>query len=339
MQVGPGKPEGPDAKPGPPLPRAREAATDPGDPHLAGKATQGAPASWPLVQRKDFPRGQFRPVASSRGAYSLEQSGTDRLFILAGSAIGARHDQAGTRREDDVAFCAAPAAADTVVAAVADGVSNARQSHLASTLATRLAVNLLSSSLTAPAQVSALERWPQAADWLVAEVSDELDHAIAAARFPAVGAIGFSEEATDRRPGKPAATLAVVAVNETPEGFHASWLTVGDCDVVLIDFTTDKVRWLTRKAHRGGPRTMAVPSHRQATDHGQALVADGQAVVAMTDGMAELLDAEPEHTLRALAVAHNRGSAVSDLLAALDLRLQGNHDDRSLVAIGPVSQR
>ena len=137
-----------------------------------------------------------------------------------------------------------------------------------------------------------------------------------------------------------AVVMAVVVVDETLEGFSASWLTVGDCDVVIANFVANDIEWLTDHAYRKGPRTEAVPAHREVTRQGQGFIADGQALVATTDGMAELLDGGGAHALwQALAAAHKRESAVVDLLTALDARQHGNYDDRSLIAIGPIGRR
>jgi hypothetical protein len=88
---------------------------------VAAEAPSPVTSAEPMAQRKDFEHHRYRPLSSHHGAYSLEQAGTNRLFILAGSALGAKHDQAGTPRED--AFLAEPTAPSRVVAAVADGVS------------------------------------------------------------------------------------------------------------------------------------------------------------------------------------------------------------------------
>jgi hypothetical protein len=301
------------------------------------EAEPSASSSGPIAQRKDFGRRRYRSLSSRHGAYSLEQAGTDRLFILAGSGIGAQHDQDGAPREDDVAFLAEPAAAGAVLAAVADGVSSARLSHLASALAVRQAVNLLSSLLTdRKLSKSALPDWPSVANWVVTKIADELTENRITTHLGDLGMPSVGEHSS-RRPGKPATTLAVLVVNETATGLCASWLTVGDCEVATVDMTTGEIQWLTGRAYQSGPVTEALPSKREASGCGQVSITREQAVLAMTDGMAELLDAEPQYTLRALAAARMRdGNALRELLVALDLRLQGVHDDRSVVAVGPI---
>lgn len=302
------------------------------------KAPQSA-----LVQPKGFRRHQSRLVDSRHAGYCLDQSGTDRLFILAGSALGATHDQRGLMREDDVffdkAFLAEPDSATTVVAAVADGVSTARQSHLTSALAVRLAVHELSSWLTEAGPAGLFSDWQPTAHRLVAAVADklaaELDET-PGSHQEQFGTSPVVEENYAKRPGKPAATLAVLATAESPDGLCAWWLTVGDCQVAVVDTVTGKVDWLTKQTHRRDLAVDAVPSRRQATAGGRAIIMDGTAVVAMTDGMAHLLDEDSEHLSAALAAASWRESAVGSLLSALDARQHGNHDDRSLVAIGPV---
>jgi hypothetical protein len=294
-----------------------------------------------LAQQKDFSRRRPRPVDSRHGGYLLDQSGTDRLFLLAGSVLGGQHDQPGLMREDDVAFYADPAATSTIVAAVADGVGSARLSHVVSALAVRIAVNELSSWLAAPSKHRILSAWEQTASTLVSTVDDALfTELLEPASLDLIGMSRLVEEEYLQRPGRPAATLAVVVVDEVPEGFLASWLTVGDCDVVITEYVTGKVTWLTGHAYRKGPRTEAVPSHRKVTRSGQHFIADGQAVVAATDGMAEVLDDGGWPALtQALAAARRRDSALIDLLTALDARQHGNYDDRSLVAIGPIGRR
>src|SRR5581483_6446511 len=104
----------------------------------------------------------------------------------------------------------------------------------------------------------------------------------------------------------------------------------------IIDIATGDIRWLTPMDERDGQLTVAVPSARKASHGGQNLVPDGTAVLAMTDGMARLLCRQPEHLRRALGLARAQDSALGDLLAALDLRQQGELDDRSVVAVGPI---
>jgi Protein phosphatase 2C len=324
-----------------PAPRVFEARPSPApDPAYAENAPAPASNVEAQAQPKNYVRHQPRRLDSRHAAYSLEQSGTDRFFILAGTVLGAKHDQAGITREDEVAFLIQPTAPNAIVAAVADGVSTARLSHLASALAVQHAVNLLSSWLGDAVQPGVLDSWPETAEQLVAAVANDLDEAKVRAYHAAIGAHLHAEDMMERRRGRPAATLAVVVIDETPQGAYAWWLTVGDCDVVVVDFTTGEVKWLTPKAFRDGPHTKAVPSERQATHSGQWVeIEDGQAVLVMTDGMADLLDDDEQHALKALAAAHVRGSALGDLLTALDLRLEANHDDRSLVAMGPISRK
>lgn len=292
------------------------------------------------VQQKDFPRRHPRPVDSSHPGNLVDQSGTDRLFLLAGSALGGKHDQSGLMREDDVAFYSDPAASSTIIAAVADGVGSSKNSHIASALAVRIAVHALSSWLAAPGRRGRLLAWEQTANALVTTVSDALRTELLDTAYP--GLIGTSQLAEDEyqlRPGRPAATLAVVVVDEVSDGFLASWLTVGDCDVMIADVSTDKVAWLTKHAYRRGPSTEAVPSHRTVTYSSQNRIRDGQAIVAVTDGMAEVLGGGGWPVLRpALAAARQRESALIDLLMALNVQQHGNYDDRSLVAIGPIGR-
>ncbi len=292
----------------------------------------------PMAQLKDFSRKRPRPLDSLHGACSLEQAGTDRLFILAGSVLGARHDQAGVTREDDVAFAVDPTANSPVLAAVADGLGSARLAHVASALAVRRAVELLSSWLLAEpgdGGITGSPAWPQVAARLVAALADLLIEERITARSGELGMPPAGAESRNRSK-MPATTLAVLVVDHRSRGIHASWFTVGDCQVAIADITTGAVEWLTPVEHQDDQRTAAMPSTQKVSYCGQHLIDDGQAVLAMTDGMAELLLAAPEHVLRALATAQERGNALSDLLVALDLRLQGAHDDRSMVAVGPI---
>jgi len=233
-----------------------------------------------------------------------------------------------------------PTATSTVLAAVADGVGGARLAHVASALAVRHAVELLSASLLAePDSQGRLgpPDWPQLADQLAAKVADLLSEERVVAHSSHLGMASIGEHTRNRRE-MPATTLAVLAVDDTAAGIQVSWFTVGDCEVAVADITARKVTWLTPVADRDGQRTEAVPSTQKASYSGRYLIGDGQAVLAVTDGMAELLHDKPEYTLRALATARKQGNALGDLLVALDLRLQAAHDDRSMVAIGPISR-
>lgn len=294
----------------------------------------------PLVQRKDFARRQHRPLTSHHSACSLDQAGTDRLFILAGSVLGAGHDQAGTTREDDVAFAAAPTSTNMVLAAVADGVGSARLSHIASALAVRRAIELLDSLLPDESHLQGLidpRTWSQLADQLVERIAIELTEERISGHRGDLGMPPVSEESYHRHE-KPSTTLAVLAVEDTTAGSYVWWLTVGDCEVAVADIADRelKYKYLTPRTERDGQLTPAVPSMRRASNSGQLPLYDGQAVLAMTDGAAEVLDARPEHLLRALAAARQGGSALCDLLVALDLRVHAAHDDRSVVAVGQL---
>lgn len=309
-----------------------------GDVPVGSSRSPGPPSQAAAVQPKNFSRRHARPVDSRHGGYLLDQSGTDSLFLLAGSAVGVRHDQPGLMREDDVAFYALPAPPSTIVAAVADGVGSSRHSHIASALAVPIAVNELSSRLAVRGRRGVFSDWAQTANELVATVSDALSTELLDTAYPElIGTSQLADEDYKLRPGRPAATLAVVVVREEQGRYLASWLTVGDCDVIIADLGTDNVEWLTNHAYRRGPRTEAVPSHRKVTRCSQDFIADGQVIVATTDGMAEVLGGGGWPALKpALAAARQRDSALADLLTALDVRQHGNYDDRSLIAIGPI---
>jgi Protein phosphatase 2C len=329
-----------------PAPAAAPAAVPDPAAQILGASAQTAatvpspagPAN-PAVQRKNFVRHP-RPLNSHHGAYVLEQSGTSRLFVLAGAVIGARHDQAGVVREDDVAFAVDPAATGAVIAAVADGLGSARLSHVASALAARSAVELLSSAwLRGPDDhgIVGARPWHLLANQLVANLTDLLAEEHVAARANDLGLAPAGQESRSRQ-RRPSTTLAVIAVDHTAGGLCASWYTVGDCEVAIADTVTGDVTWLTPVGERDDQVTAAVPPAREASHGGQHLIADGQAVLAMTDGMAKLVHFHPEHMLRALATAQGQGSALGDLLAALDSYQQGNFDDRSAIAVGPLRQ-
>ena len=306
--------------------------------HAAATESSPVTPSNPEAQRKNFTRHRPRPLNSHHGAYALEQAGTDRLFVLAGAVLGARHDQAGVTREDDVAFAVNPAASSAVIAAVADGLGSTRLSHVASALAAQHAVELMSSAwlteLDDPGIVGP-PPWRLVADRLVERVGGLLTEEYVAARAGDLGMPPAGEESHNRQ-SRPATTLAVVAVDHTATGICASWCTVGDCEVAIADIATGKLNWLTPVWERDERVTAALPSARKASHGGQHFIADGQAVLAMTDGMSGLLCRQPEHMMRALATAQAQDSALGDLLVALDLRLQGELDDRSVVAVGPI---
>jgi len=304
----------------------------------AAKETPPVAQQHPQVQRKDLARRVPRPLDSHHSAYALEQAGTDRLFVLAGAALGARHDQSGIAREDNLAFTVDPAADGMVIAAVADGLGSARLSHVASALAARHAVALMSAwraEMDHPG-TGHVPSWHQIADWLVERLGALLTEEYVTARADELGMPAGEE--SRKRLRRPASTLAVVAVDHIAAGIRASWCTVGDCEVAIADTATGGVTWLTPVHEREGQVTPAVPSARFASHWGHHLIADGQAVLAMTDGMARLLLRQREHTLRALATAQVQDSALDDLLVALDLRLQGEFDDRAVVAVGPMRQ-
>lgn len=295
----------------------------------------GSRPGW-MRQRKDFRRDEGRDLTSAHGGYTLEQSGTGRLFVLAGSAIGAAHDQAGITREDAVAFAVNQSSRGGVVAAVADGLGSARLSHVASSMAAREAVELGVERLPdmpRPGQPGSALTWRRIADALVGEIAHVLAEKRVLYRAADLGMPSVGTKSRERVP-PPATTLALVAVVEDDGGAYAWWLTVGDCEVAVTDTKSGTLNWLTPIAERDDRITAALPSTRIASLCGMTPLSAGQTLLAMTDGMARVIQDDSEQVTHAILAARNQDSALQDLMSALDNRVQGRHDDRSLVAVG-----
>ena len=124
-----------------------------------------------LTQRKDMRRYRKRQSEKRYSGYALDQIVGGDLFAVAGSAIGASHDQSGEPRED--AFSIVPIGTNGLLAAVADGLGSTENSHIASRIACDAAIDYLGGLDLADAGLT-VDRWREIAQDAAHSVAREL---------------------------------------------------------------------------------------------------------------------------------------------------------------------
>ena len=126
------------------------------------------PAFEPRLISEDYRRTPYRPDTVLDGWSAGEFS------VRGGSVRGYLHRYEGAPRQDDFAL-AARAGGRQIIAAVADGVSQARQSHIGSTTAVRYACQWLDRMLTEPADATDWKAMVEATAWTLIEQARAID--------------------------------------------------------------------------------------------------------------------------------------------------------------------
>ena len=101
-----------------------------------------------------------------------------------------------------------------------------------------------------------------------------------------------------------------------------------------MDLQSGSLRWLNgQPALESGP-TEALPSHAETVTVGRVEVVGDVALLLLSDGMAEVLEELPDEIAQLLTnMKVDVSRARQALLSALEQRVQGEHDDRTLVAV------
>lgn len=280
-------------------------------------------------QRKDFRRQHPRLLTSCHPAYRLDQSATGRLFVLAGSAIGASHDQEGEFREDAVSFSVLTPSG-FLACALADGLGSTASSHITSDNAARFAVTALSSL---GRESLLVDNWPMHVERLLAEINDAFasgESDLRNSRIP------DSEISGRSRQGKTTLVGSLVIPGSGTE--RCAWFSVGDSEIALFDPENGAIRWLTDRAAHGGPMNRTIPGASTPDSCGVIELQAGWCLLMVSDGMADVLEDGWQLTSAALLRARRSLGAIPELAQALDQQVQGAHDDRSLVAVGRTYQ-
>ncbi|MHB1930040.1 MAG: protein phosphatase 2C domain-containing protein [Acidimicrobiales bacterium] len=242
----------------------------------------------------------LRPCGSAdTAAYRGDEGDHDRWCLRATSVAGIRHRLAGAEVEDAYAW---RRAATAIVVAVGDGVGSVAGSAAASRRAVHAACD---------AAAVLLDREDPGAELVCEE-------AVTAANVALSSDTG-------------ATTLVVVVAG--PEG---------ECTVARVGDSTAMVlaagEWqplFPRPAADGvtTTATAALPDDSPSVELATCALLPGQALVAMTDGVAEPLHDGPTTVAPALAAGLVEPPSALGLAALIDFSRQGCHDDRTVVGL------
>lgn len=283
-------------------------------------------------QRKDYPRARSRELNSLHAGYAIEQTATDHLFVLAATAIGTSHDQNGAPREDALAF-AAKAHDNSVVCAVADGLGSTRFAHVVSSLAARSAVDAL---LTLAEKGV---RWSHA-EWLedVRKILYQVDAILAAdqSRDHAQDPVRLAGDYGEGRRDTGKTTLLAAIVERDGQALRCAWFSIGDSELAVLNTDAASLEWLTDRDRHGGPVDRTLPGAVGVSKAGISTLTAGSTLLLASDGMADVMSAGLGPIAEAIGRAQHRLGAIPELAAAVDQRVIGVNDDRSVVAVGQL---
>jgi hypothetical protein len=268
-----------------------------------------------------------QPVAATSGrpAIALDAFADDVHAVLAASIRGTQHESKGVGREDSFAILRT-ALPHSVLLAVADGVGNSSDSHIASAAAMETIVGTFNAFTEQQlAAITASEKsWEQAADQLVSAICT----AIKQDSFGAVA--GAPEPSRRARPGA-ATTVSLALLTAVGDSARLFWLAVGDSPILLLEGNDPQpsVVWNPPKSRSG---VDALPKHPTSRHTGVEEIRQLRALLVMSDGMEEVLMGVPGLPTKVVSelLAHPGQST-----AALPLLMQhvdGACDDRTLVA-------
>lgn len=317
-------------------------------PRLAGEVrgvVQAESAAQPPMRRSTRPRGfvgsRRASAASWHADVSLDVTGTLDLLVVAGSRVGGEHESRGTPREDAYATAvSAPAGladAPVLYAVVADGVGRTRLSQLAAVACTAAFIDQLQERIPTQSHVAYLRRQATArqafASGIATAVAEQLGSQQIADLAEDYGRLAIPSRVRER-PHAPATTAVFAALVTDGRVTRGIWGAVGDARAAVVDVSTGSVRWLTHPPSQDSAPTEALPQHPQAIQVGELDMTGDDVLVLVSDGMAEVLDALPQELAGLLSsMATGASQARHALLTALELQVQGEHDDRTLVAV------
>lgn len=331
IQVFPAEPPVPGpAAPPPPAPGTPPASRGAAVPGPAGRAEPDpSPYGWSEIPVGD-PGQSFEPRPPAAALYRPDTVhdgwSTELMTVRLASVRGYTHRFRGTPREDDVAV-AVHAPSQTVVFAVADGVSAAEQSYLGAALACRGAVDDL---------LAQLGSGVPAVDWkhVVDSAAYQLVARVAGGREPTLA----DSETAERRY---ATTLVAGAVRVGEHGvLSVSLVQVGDSAAWLLDRGTGHYEPLVAtKAAAGGPLISSkvsplprVPSPVRAV-HRE--LGPSSVLLVGTDGFGDPLG-DGRGAVGRLFHTHLRNPPPARGLAhLLDFSRETFDDDRTLLAVWP----
>lgn len=313
------------------------------DPTWPGPVDDGrrAAPSEPTFQRELFPL----PLVTSSGTagLSIDSGRVGRFNMYAATQLGVAHALKSAAREDAYALGGA-AGWEGCIVAVADGLGAARNSHMASLTAARVAVSWLSGKLV-PGLTWRPEQWTQLAADCTSAVSQHL--------VPDL--LDSLAEGDGFRPGRdvprrkadtdPASTLlfAVLTLGQA-NTIDVSWASVGDSRLAAVD-PAGEFTWISAVSFddfQGQPATALVsnsvdslPKEPERLQTGTIRLDAGTAVLLASDGLTTALDLAPDYFAGAIRQMIPDQVRAHTFGALLDFDIRQLYDDRTLVAIWP----
>jgi len=302
---------------------------------LEGPAGQAAPpiAAWrataPVVIGAPTPVFESRPIRPSfrstpyRPDTSIDGWGSERYVVRAASTRGAGHRFSGAPRQDEAALL--HTSSGRLIAAVADGVSAAPQSHLGATIAVRQSVQLLAQSVQeASGEIDWRDLAKQVAWQLVAQAQSIADGV----------ASDESPEAAERL----FATTLVCALIEPLASGQAriQGMSIGDSGAWLV---RDGHYELLAGAKQAGDSPIAssavvalprIPAEIARVD---AILEPGDLLMMATDGIGDPLGDGSGTVGRTLWEALREPPSLIDFCRIVDFSRETFDDDRTLVAV------
>ncbi|MDQ2726954.1 MAG: protein phosphatase 2C domain-containing protein [Actinomycetota bacterium] len=249
---------------------------------------------------------RLRSDVSSSGAGIRAEAGEVEGWALRGASVtGVRHRLAGLGNDDAFAW---RAGAPALTVAVADGVSNVTGSAAAAARAADVAVAAAGRAISDGAR------------------------AVLDADTALVAAVAGANQALTGGEGATTLVVAVVAPDGTVTGAR-----VGDSSAFVLVGGA----WSELFAPTGGAgdedvvstTTSALPSPSPRMETAVAQLSAGDALVLVTDGVADPLRDGPETVAPALAGTLGEPPGVVALIGLVDFSRQGCHDDRTLLGV------
>lgn len=315
-----------------------QGASDPvqaaGDYTEAGGAAAAVPVpgGWvsrePIIVGAPVPRFEPRQVSSEyrRNPYRpdtvLDGWSTGDFSVRAGSVRGYLHRYDGAPRQDDFAITVRDGGRQ-IIAAVADGVSQATQSHIGATTAVRYACQWLDSMLAEPVDATDWRTLIESTAWALVEQARVID--------PDCANAAMAEQML-------ATTLACAVVEADHDGEStAHIITVGDSGAWLL--TNAGYTWVEGGKVEGnsGISSSAVAGLPRIPQdvHATRIVLSGTDVLLLgTDGWGDPLGSGAGLVGNLFAEILLPGPpALSEFGHALDFSRETFDDDRTLIAI------
>lgn len=285
------------------------------EPIIVGNPTLGFE---PKAVSEEYRRVPYRPDTV------LDGWSTDRFSIRGGSVRGYLHRYRGVPRQDDFAVTVR-ARGKQIIAAVADGVSEAAQSHIGSTTAVRYACQWLDGMLGESADGADWKSMIESTAWALVEQARSID-----------------PNCTDaERAEQMLATTLVCAVVEThdDEGLVAHVINIGDSGAWCLN-QTGYTRVEGGKAESsGGISSSAVsglPRIPQDVRAARIVLSEGDVLLLGTDGFGDPLGSGDGLVGKLfLEVLLPGPPSLTEFGHALDFSRETFDDDRTLVAIWP----